>query len=172
MVFRARETGEIIMADYDYDSMEESPKGLREQLKKEQARRKEAESQLIGLTLKDLGLSSTEGLGKAVTKLYDGPIDKDSISQFVADEFNYVANQKVSEQPVETKANKTEQVIASEQRVQQLNQISTPNESENILDAFNEVMGNSFQSGDVRSSLKAKLQMMEGIAKEEKNNRR
>lgn len=154
------------MAEEYYDQEVETPKGLREQLKKEQARRKEAESQLVGLTLSELGLNANEGLGKAVTKLYEGPIDKDSIKNFVAEEFNYVANQNVSEQPVETVANKTEQVIASEQRVQQLNQISEPNQSENILDAFNEVMGQA--DGDVRQSLKAKLQMIEGISQQEK----
>jgi len=150
----------------DIDNEENSPKGLREQLKKEQARRKEAESQLVGLTLSELGLNANEGLGKAVTKLYDGPVDKDSIKNFVAEEFNYVANQSVSEQPVEPVANKTEQIVASEQRVQQLNQISQPNQSENILDAFNEVMGQA--DGDVKQTLRAKMNMIEGIKNQEK----
>ena len=135
-------------------------------MKKEQARRKEAESQLVGLTLSELGLNANEGLGKAVTKLYDGPVDKDSIKNFVAEEFNYVANQSVSEQPVEPVANKTEQLVASEQRVQQLNQISQPNQSENILDAFNEVMGQA--DGDVKQTLRAKMNMIEGIKNQEK----
>ena len=72
----------------------------------------------------------------------------------------------MSEQPVESVANKTEQIVASEQRVQQLNQISQPNQSENILDAFNEVMGQA--NGDVKQTLRAKMNMIEGIKNQEK----
>lgn len=148
----------------DIDNEENSPKGLREQLKKEQARRKEAESQLVGLTLSEMGLSANEGLGKAVTKLYDGPIDKDSISKFVADEFNYVSNQSVSETPVEQPASKVEQVTAAEQRVQQLNTVSNPNESQDIMEQLSGVI----QEGSVKDAIRAKMSLIQQINDREK----
>jgi len=148
----------------DIDNEENSPKGLREQLKKEQARRKEAESQLVGLTLSEMGLSANEGLGKAVTKLYDGPIDKDSISKFVADEFNYVSNQSVSEAPVEQPASKVEQVTAAEQRVQQLNTVSNPNESQDIMEQLSGVI----QEGSVKDAIRAKMSLIQQINDREK----
>jgi hypothetical protein len=148
----------------DIDNEENSPKGLREQLKKEQARRKEAESQLVGLTLSEMGLNANEGLGKAVTKLYDGPVDKDSISKFVADEFNYVSNQSVSETPVEQPASKVEQVIASEQRVQQLGTVSNPNESQDIMEQLNDVI----TKGSVRDAIRAKVSLIDQINEREK----
>jgi len=148
----------------DIDNEENSPKGLREQLKKEQARRKEAESQLVGLTLSEMGLSANEGLGKAVTKLYDGPIDKDSISKFVADEFNYVSNQNVSEAPVEQPASKVEQVTAAEQRVQQLNTVSNPNESQDIMEQLSGVI----QEGSVKDAIRAKMSLIQQINDREK----
>jgi hypothetical protein len=148
----------------DIDNEENSPKGLREQLKKEQARRKEAESQLVGLTLSEMGLNANEGLGKAVTKLYDGPVDKDSISKFVADEFNYVSNQSVSETPVEEPASKVEQVIASEQRVQQLGTVSNPNESQDIMEQLNDVI----TKGSVKDAIRAKVSLIDQINEREK----
>tara|TARA_A100001035_G_C27662251_1_gene444321 strand:- start:133 stop:594 length:462 start_codon:yes stop_codon:yes gene_type:complete len=148
----------------DIDNEENSPKGLREQLKKEQARRKEAESQLVGLTLSEMGLNANEGLGKAVTKLYDGPVDKDSISKFVADEFNYVSNQSVSEAPVEEPASKVEQVIASEQRVQQLGTVSNPNESQDIMEQLNDVI----TKGSVKDAIRAKVSLIDQINEREK----
>ena len=154
----------------DIDNEENSPKGLREQLKKEQARRKEAESQLVGLTLSEMGLNANEGLGKAVTKLYDGPVDKDSINstseimQFVADEFNYVSNQSVSETPVEQPASKVEQVIASEQRVQQLGTVSNPNESQDIMEQLNDVI----TKGSVKDAIRAKVSLIDQINEREK----
>jgi hypothetical protein len=148
----------------DIDNEENSPKGLREQLKKEQARRKEAESQLVGLTLSEMGLNANEGLGKAVTKLYDGPVDKDSISKFVADEFNYVSNQSVSETPVEQPASKVEQVIASEQRVQQLGTVSNPNESQDIMEQLNDVI----TKGSVKDAIRAKVSLIDQINEREK----
>ena len=152
------------MAEEYYDQEVETPKGLREQLKKEQARRKEAESQLVGLTLSELGLNANEGLGKAVTKLYDGPVDKDSIKNFVAEEFNYVANQSVSEQPVEPVANKTEQIVASEQRVQQLGTVSNPNESQDIMEQLNDVI----TKGSVKDAIRAKVSLIDQINEREK----
>ena len=148
----------------DIDNEENSPTGLREQLKKEQARRKEAESQLVGLTLSEMGLNANEGLGKAVTKLYDGPVDKDSISKFVADEFNYVSNQSVSEAPVEEPASKVEQVIASEQRVQQLGTVSNPNESQDIMEQLNDVI----TKGSVKDAIRAKVSLIDQINEREK----
>ena len=148
----------------DIDNEENSPRGLREQLKKEQARRKEAESQLVGLTLSEMGLNANEGLGKAVTKLYDGPVDKDSISKFVADEFNYVSNQSVSETPVEQPASKVEQVIASEQRVQQLGTVSNPNESQDIMEQLNDVI----TKGSVKDAIRAKVSLIDQINEREK----
>ena len=148
----------------DIDNEENSPKGLREQLEKEQARRKEAESQLVGLTLSEMGLNANEGLGKAVTKLYDGPVDKDSISKFVADEFNYVSNQSVSEAPVEEPASKVEQVIASEQRVQQLGTVSNPNESQDIMEQLNDVI----TKGSVKDAIRAKVSLIDQINEREK----
>jgi len=143
----------------NYDNTEETPKGLREQLKKEQARRKEAESQLVGLTLSELGLNQAEGLGKAVTQLYDGPIDKESISKFVSEEFNYVPNQDVSEAPIEQIVNKTEQVNTSEARVQQLNQVAGHVESQNMEDQFRDILN----TGTPKDTIRAKLAMMDNI---------
>tara|TARA_R100000278_G_C5435378_1_gene151727 strand:- start:53 stop:535 length:483 start_codon:yes stop_codon:yes gene_type:complete len=151
------------MENIDNDFTEETPKGLREQLKKEQARRKEAESQLVGLTLSELGLKRDEGLGKAVTQLYDGPIDKESISKFVSEEFNYVPNQDVSEAPVE-QVTKAQQVNTSEARVQQLNQVAGHVQSTSLEDQFIDIMN----TGNTKQTIAAKLAMMDNIKQQNK----
>ena len=169
MVLSAREIWrrnmENVYDDVDVESEDTSPKGLREQLKKEQQRRKDAESQLVGLTLGELGLNPDEGLGKAVSKLYDGKIDKESIKEYVATEFNVSPEENASsEVPTEPVVNNSEQVQSSEARVQQLNQVAGRVETQTLEDQFAEVL----QNGSSRETIRAKMHMMDKIKEQDK----
>ena len=156
---------ENVYDDVDVESEDTSPKGLREQLKKEQQRRKDAESQLVGLTLGELGLNPDEGLGKAVSKLYDGKIDKESIKEYVATEFNVSPEENASsEVPTEPVVNNSEQVQSSEARVQQLNQVSGHVQSTSLEDQFIDIMN----TGNTKQTIAAKLAMMDNIKQQNK----
>ena len=142
----------------DEEVEDNSPKGLREQLKKETARRKEAESQLVGLTLSELGLDPSQGLGKAVTQLYDGKVETESIKEFVAKEFNYgVQEAEMSEVPVDDKATKSEQVNMSEARVQQLDKVASHVETSTLENQMQEIL----QNGSVKETIAAKLSVID-----------
>ncbi len=158
---------EDVYDNVDVEGEDNSPKGLREQLKKEQQRRKDAESQLVGLTLGELGLNPDEGLGKAVSKLYDGKIDKESIKEYVAAEFNVGVSQEEnasSEVPIEPVVNKSEQLQTSEARVQQLREVSKPIESLDLNDQLKEIL----ETGSVRETMTAKLAILDAQKEDNK----
>jgi len=88
-------------------------KQLREEYKKLKSENKKYKVQAMDSALTSMGLSSQKGLGKAVTKLYDGDITVDAITDFVKTEFG---EEVTSEAPAPA-APPTENVIEAQSRV-------------------------------------------------------
>ena len=102
--------------------VEESTDGikqLREEYKKLKAENKQFKANAMNAALGSLGLEADKGIGKAVTKLYDGEATVDAIKEFVAQEFGEVSS---SEQPSAT-PEITNNVVEAQSRVEQLNKI-------------------------------------------------
>jgi hypothetical protein len=78
------------------DESTDGIKQLREEYKKLKAENKQFKANAMDNALSSLGLEADKGIGKAVTKLYDGEVTVDAIKEFVAQEFGEVSS---SEQP-------------------------------------------------------------------------
>ena len=138
---------------------------LRAEFKKLKAENKELRTSAMTTALSSLGLEADKGIGKAVSKMYEGPVTVDDIKQYALDEFGLGDSEVAAEPTSEVEASVVDNTVAAQQRVQNLQNLGVSNQSEDIMDAFQEVLQKS--DGDIRSSIRAKLQMMEGIQRQE-----
>ena len=135
-------------------------KQLREEYKKLKAENKEFKANAMNNALSSLGLTADKGLGKAVTKLYDGEVTVDAIKDFVAQEFGEVSN---SEQPSEDVVSN---VVEAQSRVEQLNKIGVNAEPQDVSAEFLKFVRSS--DTNPRDSINAKLRMMETLKEQDK----
>tara|TARA_A100001201_G_scaffold20661_1_gene23049 strand:- start:21 stop:515 length:495 start_codon:yes stop_codon:yes gene_type:complete len=135
-------------------------KQLREEYKKLKAENKQFKANAMNNALSSLGLTADKGLGKAVTKLYDGEVTVDAIKDFVAQEFGEVSS---SEQPSEDVVSN---VVEAQSRVEQLNKIGVNAEPQDVSAEFLKFVRSSDTS--TRDSINAKLRMMETLKEQDK----
>ena len=154
----ARENG-VIMVDNNNVEEVDNIKQLREEYKKLKAENKEFKANAMSSALSTLGLEADKGIGKAVTKLYDGDVTVEAISEYVAKEFGEVS----SSEPTEQK-DISENVVQAQTRVEQLNKLGVNAEPVDISQEFAAFINNSETS--TRDSINAKLRMMETLKDE------
>ena len=139
---------------------------LRAEFKKLKAENKELRNSAMHSALSSLGLEADKGIGKAVSKMYDGPVSVDAIKQYASEEFGLGDSEVAAEPQTAEEASVVDNTVSAQQRVQNLQNLGVSNNSQDILDVFSEVLKQS--DGDIRSSIKAKMQMIEGINRQEK----
>jgi len=152
-------TGQVEQAT-NVEESTDNIKQLREEFKKLKAENKQFKASAMNSALNSMGLSADKGIGKAVTKLYDGEVTVDAIKEFVAQEFGEVSN---SEQPSDNIANN---VVEAQSRVEQLNKLGVNAEPTNVGDEFMKFVRNSNTS--TRDTINAKLRMMETLKQQDK----
>ena len=166
----AREKMEIKMEDtnnLDQAATEEALdsndniKQLRDEFKKLKAENKAFKAQAMDSALQSLGLESEKGIGKAVTKLYDGEMDVTSIKDFVQNEFGDAINAEPAVAPQQA-----DNVVEAQSRVEQLNAIGVNAEPTDVSTEFMKfVRDSNTKPGD---SINAKLRMMETLKQQDK----
>jgi hypothetical protein len=137
------------------DESTDNIKQLREEFKKLKAENKQFKATAMNSALNSMGLSADKGIGKAVTKLYDGDVTVDAIKEFVAQEFGEVSS---SEQPSDNIANN---VVEAQSRVEQLNKLGVNAEPVDISQEFNRFVSNPDVS--TRDKINAKLRMIDSL---------
>ena len=142
------------------DESTDGIKQLREEYKKLKAENKQFKADAMNNALGSLGLSADKGIGKAVTKLYDGDVTVDAIKEFVAQEFGEVSN---SEQPSAT-PEVNNNVVEAQSRVEQLNKIGVNAEPVDVSQEFLNFVRDSKTSA--KDSINAKLRMMDTLQKD------
>lgn len=150
----ARENG-VIMVDNNNIEEVDNIAQLRAEYKKLKAENKEFKANAMSNALGSLGLEADKGIGKAVTKLYDGDVTVEAIQEYIAKEFGEVSSSEPTEQDV------SENVVQAQNRVEQLNQIGVNAEPVDISQEFASFINNSETS--TRDSINAKLRMMETL---------
>ncbi len=157
------ETKEETTVEEVVDDSTDGIKQLREEYKKLKAENKAFKANAMNNALSSLGLQADKGIGKAVTKLYTGDMNVESIQDFVTQEFGEVSS---STQPSETPADMTQNVVDAQSRVETLNQIGVNAEPVDISQEFNKFVRDSNQRP--RDTINAKLRMMDSIKDEKK----
>ena len=145
--------------------VEESTDGikqLREEYKKLKAENKQFKANAMNAALGSLGLEADKGIGKAVTKLYDGEATVDAIKEFVAQEFGEVSS---SEQP-SAAPDVTNNVVEAQSRVEQLNKIGVNAEPVDISQEFRKFVTDS--NAKPRDTINAKLRMLDTLKEQDK----
>ena len=155
----ARENG-VIMVDNNNIEEVDNIAQLRAEYKKLKAENKEFKANAMSNALGSLGLEADKGIGKAVTKLYDGDETVEAIQEYIAKEFGEVSSSEPTEQDV------SENVVQAQNRVEQLNQIGVNAEPVDISQEFAAFINNSETS--TRDSINAKLRMMETLKQDKK----
>ena len=135
---------------------------LREEYKKLKAENKQFKANAMNTALGSLGLSADKGIGKAVTKLYEGEPTVESIKEFVSQEFGEVSN---SEQPSAVQS-VTENVVEAQSRVEQLNKIGVNAEPVDVSQEFLGFVKDSENS--TRDVINAKLRMLDTLKQQDK----
>ena len=135
-------------------------KQLRDEFKKLKAENKAFKAQAMNTALESLGLEADKGIGKAVTKLYDGEMNVTDIKDFVSNEFGDAIN---AEPVVENKV--ADNVTEAQARVEQLNKIGVNAEPVDVSQEFLNFVRDSKTSP--KDSINAKLRMMETLDKQE-----
>jgi len=136
-------------------------KQLRDEFKKLKAENKAFKAQAMNSALESLGLEADKGIGKAVTKLYDGEMNVSDIKDFVSNEFGDAIN---AEPVVEN--NVAENVTQAQGRVEQLNKLGVNAEPVDISQEFNNFINDSTTS--TRDSINAKLRMLDTLKEQDK----
>ena len=135
-------------------------KQLRDEFKKLKAENKAFKAQAMNSALESLGLQADKGIGKAVTKLYDGEMNVNDIKDFVSNEFGDAIN---AEPVVENKV--ADNVTEAQARVEQLNKIGVNAEPVDVSQEFLNFVRDS--KTRPKDSINAKLRMMETLDKQE-----
>ena len=149
----------------DTEVVDESTDGikqLREEYKKLKAENKQFKADAMNTALGSLGLTADKGIGKAVTKLYDGDVTVEGIKEFVAQEFGEVSS---SEQP-SAAPDVTNNVVEAQSRVEQLNKIGVNAEPVDISQEFLNFVSDPNTSA--KDSMNAKLRMLDTLAEQDK----
>ncbi len=136
-------------------------KQLRDEFKKLKAENKAFKAQAMNTALESLGLEADKGIGKAVTKLYDGEMNVTDIKDFVNNEFGDAIN---AEPVVENKI--ADNVTEAQGRVEQLNKLGINAEPVDISQEFNNFINDSNTS--TRDSINAKLRMLDTLKEDKK----
>ena len=136
-------------------------KQLRDEFKKLKAENKAFKAQAMNTALESLGLEADKGIGKAVTKLYDGEMNVTDIKDFVNNEFGDAIN---AEPVVENKV--ADNVTEAQGRVEQLNKLGINAEPVDISQEFNNFINDSNTS--TRDSINAKLRMLDTLKEQNK----
>ncbi len=157
------ETKEETTVEEVVDDSTDGIKQLREEYKKLKAENKAFKANAMNNALSSLGLQADKGIGKAVTKLYTGDMNVESIQDFVTQEFGEVSS---STQPSSTPADMTQNVVDAQSRVETLNQIGVNAEPVDISQEFAKFVTDSNQRP--RDTINAKLRMMDSIKDEKK----
>ena len=144
------------------DESTDGIKQLREEYKKLKAENKQFKANAMNNALSSLGLEADKGIGKAVTKLYDGEVTVDAIKEFVAQEFGEVSS---SEQP-SAAPEVTNNVVEAQSRVEQLNKIGVNAEPVDISQEFRKFVTDS--NAKPRDTINAKLRMLDTLNKQDK----
>ena len=144
------------------DESTDGIKQLREEYKKLKAENKQYKTDAMSTALGSLGLSADKGIGKAVTKLYDGDVTVDAIKEFVTQEFGEVSS---SEQPSAT-PEVNNNVVEAQSRVEQLNKIGVNAEPVDVSQEFLNFVRDSKTSP--KDSINAKLRMIDTLDKQDK----
>ena len=144
------------------DESTDGIKQLREEYKKLKAENKQYKTDAMSTALGSLGLSADKGIGKAVTKLYDGDLTVEAIQEFVAQEFGEVSS---SEQPSAT-PEVNNNVVEAQSRVEQLNKIGVNAEPVDVSQEFLNFVRDSKTSP--KDSINAKLRMIDTLDKQDK----
>ena len=144
------------------DESTDGIKQLREEYKKLKAENKQFKANAMDNALSSLGLEADKGIGKAVTKLYDGEVTVDAIKEFVAQEFGEVSS---SEQP-SAAPDVTNNVVEAQSRVEQLNKIGVNAEPVYISQEFRKFVTDS--NAKPRDTINAKLRMLDTLKEQDK----
>ena len=144
------------------DESTDGIKQLREEYKKLKAENKQFKAQAMTNALGQLGLEADKGLGKAVTKLYDGDISVDAIKDFVAQEFGEVSSS--TQQSASSQV--TDNVVEAQSRVEQLNKLGVNAEPTDVSSEFLKFVKDSNTS--TRDTINAKLRMLDTLKEQNK----
>ena len=136
-------------------------KQLRDEFKKLKAENKAFKAQAMNTALESLGLQADKGIGKAVTKLYDGEMNVTDIKDFVNNEFGDAIN---AEPVVQDKI--TDNVTEAQGRVEQLNKLGVNAEPVDISQEFNKFINDSNTS--TRDKINTKLRMIDSLNEQDK----
>jgi hypothetical protein len=136
-------------------------KQLRDEFKKLKAENKAFKAQAMGTALQSLGLEPEKGIGKAVSKLYEGEMDIASIKDFVQNEFGDAINAEPTSAPEQAS-----NVVEAQSRIEQLNKLGVNAEPTDVGQEFlNFVRDSKTKPGE---SINAKLRMMETLKQQNK----
>ena len=136
-------------------------KQLRDEFKKLKAENKAFKAQAMNGALQSLGLQADKGIGKAVTKLYDGEMDVTSIQEFIQNEFGDAINAEPTVAPEQA-----DNVVEAQSRVEQLNKIGVNAEPTDVSAEFIKFVKDS--NTKPRDSINAKLRMMDSLKQQDK----
>tara|TARA_R100000808_G_C2154177_1_gene164967 strand:- start:299 stop:763 length:465 start_codon:yes stop_codon:yes gene_type:complete len=132
---------------------------LRSQIKTLKSENKTLKPVAQQQVFKDVGLDINSGFGKAVSKLYTGPLETEALQSFIDEEFGEVEVQA----PVPEASEPVSQMNQGQQRVSQVMSKAGSAGPTDISDAFNEVV----QNGTVKDTIAARLSMIDSVAKEQ-----
>ena len=144
------------------DESTDGIKQLREEYKKLKAENKQFKANAMTSALSSLGLEPDKGIGKAVTKLYDGDLTVEAIQEFVAQEFGEVSSSEQPSQQPDINSN----VVEAQSRVEQLNKIGVNNEPTDVRQEFQKFVTDS--SNSTRDVINAKLRMIDTLKEQNK----
>ncbi len=123
-------------------------KELRQQLKELKSENAAYKPLVQDKVFKEAGVDVSSPFGKAVSKLYKGPMEATALREFVAVEFGEQLDVPEQEQ---------QPIVEAQQQVNQVMSMSGSKKPVDAMDAFTEVI----QAGNVHDSIKAKLYMID-----------
>ena len=140
--YNLEETSEVL------DSESSVIKELRQQIKDLKSENANYKPFVQDRVFKEAGVDVNTPFGKAVSKLYSGPLEAGALRDFVAAEFGEAPVPQNTEQ---------QEVVQAQRNVSQVMSRAGSKQPVDAMDAFNEVIS----TGSTRDAIKAKMFMIE-----------
>ncbi len=115
------------------EAEKETGKGLRAQLEASIAREKKLKSTILDSAYTAIGLDTSTGLGKAISKEYEGEASQDALTKYAKDEYDWEPPEKEVVHP------QAEAIAQGQEQLEQIGQtagsISTPTKGDDLAEA-------------------------------------
>ena len=147
------ESHEDALDSTEPEAVKESGGGLRKELERSNAENKELKADARARAFGDAGLDTTQGLGKAISQVYEGKATAEAVAAFANEEYGWVPDTAIDTHPA---AEAIQQGNARQEAMQQNSGTTAPPTQQDAL-------AKAEAEGDTRTAMAIKANQVQAM---------